>query len=184
MDLASPAPSSAAPYRTLRPAPDEFDAFYAGYVARVPDGDLVAILARSGEDAAELLAGLTDEQAERAYAPGKWSIKEVVLHCADAERIFAYRVLRIGRGDQTSLPGWDEQAYAPASRANQRSIASLVEELRTVRAATVTLFDGLPADAWERRGNANGREITLRAVAWITAGHLLHHMAVIRERYL
>lgn len=170
--------------RSQRPAPDEFAPFYAGYVAKVPDGDVVDALIGGAEVAAALLAGIPDAVAARAYAPGKWTLKEVVLHCADAERIFAYRALRIGRGDATPLPGWDENAYAPLSGANARSLESLADELQSVREATVALFAGFPDDAWARRGSANGQGVTVRALAWITAGHLMHHLGVIQERYL
>ena len=170
--------------RSIRPSQDEYAPFYAGYVASVPDGDVVATLSHSLEGALELLGSASEEVAERAYAPGKWTMKEVVQHCADAERIFAYRILRIGRGDTTDLPGWDEQTYAPASRANERTMRSLVDEFRTVRDATLSLLEGLPADAWTARGRANGMEMSVRGIIWITAGHLLHHLRVVRERYL
>jgi hypothetical protein len=172
------------PHRADRPTPDEFPAFYSGYVGQVPDGDVVEAMIGGAEIAAALLHDVDDELGDRAYAPGKWTLKEVLLHCADAERIFAYRALRIARGDQTPLPGWDEQAYAPLSGAGSRSMGSILDELESVREATVTLFQGLPADAWERTGVANGKPITVRALAWITAGHLLHHLGIIQERYL
>lgn len=170
--------------RSVRPAADEFAPFYAGYVARVPDGDVVDALIGGGEVAAAFLASVPDDVAARAYAPGKWTLKEVVLHCADAERIFAYRALCIARGDTTGLPGWDENAYAPMSGANARTLESVLDELQSVREATVTLFEGLPDEAWSRRGTANHNPITVRAIAWITAGHLLHHLSVIQERYV
>lgn len=171
-------------HRSTRPSQDEYAPFYAGYVAAVPDGDVLATLSHSLEGALELLGSVSEEVAESAYAPGKWTLKEVVQHCTDAERIFAYRILRIGRGDTTDLPGWDEQTYAPASRANERTMQSLVEELRTVRDATLSLLRGLPVDAWTMRGRTNGMDVTVRGIAWITAGHLLHHLRIVRERYL
>ncbi|MEX2467893.1 MAG: DinB family protein [Gemmatimonadota bacterium] len=171
-------------HRTLRPTSDEYAPFYAGYVAKVPDGDVLATLAHGVEETAGVLDGVPEETAERGYAPGKWTLKEVLQHCTDAERIFAYRALRIGRGDTTDLAGWNEETYAPMSRANDRTMASLVDEFRTVRESTLSLLEGLPADAWTRRGRADGREVTVRGVVWITAGHLLHHLGIIRERYL
>ena len=173
-----------AAHRSTRPAPDEFPTFYAGYVAHVPDGDVVEALIGSAEITAALLHDVSDDVAERAYAAGKWTLKEVLLHCADAERIFAYRALRIARGDETPLPGWDENAYAPQSGAAARSLHSILDEFESVREATVTLFQGLPEESWSRVGTANGRSISVRAIAWITAGHLLHHLQVIQERYL
>jgi hypothetical protein len=170
--------------RAQRPSPDEYPPFYAGYVSQVPDGDVVEALIGGAEIAAALLHDTEAETGDHAYAPGKWTLKEVLLHCADAERIFAYRALRIARGDQTPLPGWDEQTYAPLSGAGARSLDSILDELESVREATVTLFQGLPAESWERSGVANGKPITVRALAWITAGHLLHHLGIIQDRYL
>jgi hypothetical protein len=171
-------------HRRIRPPADEFAPFYAGYIERVPDGDVIEALIGGAEIAAALLHDVTEEVAMRAYAPGKWTLKEVLLHCADAERIFAYRALRIARGDTTELPGWDENKYAPMSGANARPFESLLDELESVREASVTLFEGLPAEGWPRTGIANGRAISTRALAWITAGHLLHHLQIVQERYL
>lgn len=171
-------------YRRARPNADEFAPFYAGYLQQVPDGDVVEALIGGAEIAAALLHDVTEEVADRAYAKGKWTLKEVVQHLADAERIFSYRALRIGRGDTTDLPGWDEGSYAPTSAAGERSLESLLDELESVRESTVTLFEGLPEAAWTRRGTANGQAVSVRAIAWITAGHLLHHLEIIQERYL
>ncbi len=173
-----------AAHRSTRPAPGEFPSVYAGYVAHVPDGDVVEALIGSAEITAALLHDVSDDVADRAYAEGKWTLKEVLLHCADVERIFSYRALRIGRGDETPLPGWDENTYAPQSGAAARSLHSILDEFESVREATVTLFQGLPDEAWSRVGTANERPITVRAIAWITAGHLLHHLQVMQERYL
>jgi hypothetical protein len=171
-------------HRRIRPGVDEFAPFYAGYIAQVPDGDIVEALIGGAEIAASLLSDLPEDVASRAYAPGKWTLKEVVLHCADAERIFAYRALRFARGDTTGLPGWNEQTYAPMSGASVRPLESILDEFESVREASVTLFTGLPSDAWTRRGAANNVEVSVRALAWITAGHALHHLGIIQERYL
>ncbi|MHB1297526.1 MAG: DinB family protein [Gemmatimonadaceae bacterium] len=171
-------------HRRIRPVASEYAPFYAGYVTQVPDGDVVEALIGGVEIAAALLHDVSDAAAMRGYAPGKWTLKEVVLHCSDAERIFAYRALRIGRGDTTDLPGWDENAYAPMSGANARSLESLIDELESVRESTVTLFEGLPEDAWTRTGLANGKVVSVRALGWIVAGHLLHHLDIIQSRYL
>jgi hypothetical protein len=168
----------------IRPAADEFAPFYAGYVQQVPDGDIVEALIGGAEIAAALLGDLPDDLASRAYAPGKWTLKEVALHCADTERIFAYRALRIARGDTTPLPGFDENAYTPISGASSRTLEDILDELQSVREASVTLFSGLPPEAWTRRGMASGKEVSVRGIAWITAGHLLHHLGVIQDRYL
>lgn len=171
-------------HRRIRPAADEYAPFYAGYVSQVPDGDIVEALIGGAEIAAALLGDLPEDAANRAYAPGKWTLKEVALHCSDAERVFSYRALRIARGDTTALPGFDENAYAAASGAAVRSMESILDELQSVREATVTLFTGLPADAWTRRGTASGAAVSVRGIAWITAGHLLHHMGIVQDRYL
>ncbi len=171
-------------HRRIRPAEDEFAPFYAGYVQQVPDGDIVEALIGGAEISAALLGDLSDDVASRAYAPGKWTIKEVALHCADAERVFSYRALRIARGDTTPLPGFDENAYTPMSGAASRTLEDILDELQSVREASVTLFSGLPAEAWTRRGIASGKDVSVRGIAWITAGHLLHHMGVIQDRYL
>lgn len=171
-------------HRRIRPGADEFAPFYANYIAQVPDGDVVEALIGGAEIASALLGDLEDDVASRAYAPGKWTLKEVVLHCADAERVFAYRALRIGRGDATPLAGFDENAYAPMSGANLRTMDSILDEFESVRDASVTLFQGLPSEAWTRRGEASGKIVSVRGLAWITAGHLLHHLSVIQDRYL
>jgi uncharacterized damage-inducible protein DinB len=167
-----------------RPAATEYAEFYAGYVAMVPDGDLVATLERTGQDLVQLLKSIPEPKGDFAYGPGKWTVKEVVLHICDAERVFAYRAMRIARGDTTPLPSFDEQAWVPMSGATTRTLASLIEEFQAVRAASLALFRNLPAEAATRRGTASDREISVRAIAWIVAGHPLHHLKIIRERYL
>lgn len=166
-----------------RPDPDEYAPFYAGYVARVPPGGLVSLLERQVDDTRRLLEGLTDEQAEYAYAPGKWTIKEVVGHVADAERVFAYRALRFGRGDAVELPGFDETRYVRAGAFGHRSLPDLLDELAAARHATVRLLAGLPPEAWVRRGVASGHVVSVRALACIAAGHERHHRAILEERY-
>jgi uncharacterized damage-inducible protein DinB len=167
-------------------APDasEYIPYYGRYIALVPDGDIIAQLERQVETTTRVLGGLSAEQAEHRYAPGKWSIKEVVGHITDAERIFAYRALRFARGDATPLPGFDENAYVPAGDFGQRSLGELAAELRTVRAATLAMFRGLSDVAMTRAGVASDAPVSVRAVAWITAGHELHHVTLLRERYL
>ena len=170
--------------RTVRPAAAEYAPFYAGYVARVRDGDIVATLRAQIEDTARLLDRAGEAGAGYAYAPGKWTVREVTGHLCDGERIFSARALRFARGDPAPLPGFDEKAYVPAGAFEERTLASLVTELRAIRAATVALFDGLPASAWARTGTANETHVSVRALAWITAGHELHHRLLLEERYL
>lgn len=167
-----------------RPDSGEYAPLYAGYVARVPAGDIVGILRRQVGETRALFEELGEERGDHAYAPGKWTIKEVVGHLADSERLLSCRALRFARGDETELPGFDEKAYAPAGRFGRRSLRSLLDELEAVRAATVALFDGLPEEAWLRRGVANRNPVTVRALAWIIAGHELHHREILKTRYL
>lgn len=168
---------------SIRPDADEHAPFYASYVALVPDGDVTRTLAGQGEGFARLLKDIGDGKAAFAYAAGKWTIKEVVLHVTDAERIFAYRVLRMARGDATPLASFDENAYAPMSGANDRPLDTLLGEFAAVRGATLTLLRGIPEEAWVRRGVASGKDVSVRALAWIAAGHAMHHERILRERY-
>lgn len=169
--------------RTSPPAPTEYSEFYARYVARVPPGDIVAQLATQLASTLAPIRGLSEGEAERGYAPGKWTVKEVLGHLSDAERVFAYRALRIARGDTTPLPGFDENAYTPAGRFDDRDINSLISELVAVRSASVALLDSLPTEAWLRSGTASGAAVTVRGLAFIMAGHELHHRAILSERY-
>jgi uncharacterized damage-inducible protein DinB len=168
-----------------RPDESEYAPFYAGYIALVPPGaELLELLEQQGAETAELLARLPDSRGDFAYAPGKWTLKEVLGHIADAERVFAYRALRFARGDTTPLASFNEQAWTPNSGAASRSVADLAGELRAVRAATLALLRHLPAEAPTRRGTASGKEVSVRALAWIIAGHERHHLGILRERYL
>jgi len=167
-----------------RPAPGEFDPYYEKYIARVGRGDFIELLAHQADETLSLLRAIPDNAADYAYAQGKWSIKEVVGHVCDAERIFAYRLLRIGRGDATPLASFNENDYAPAGRFGERTLASLLEEFAAVRAATIALVAGLPNDAWLRLGTASDRPVSTRALAYIIAGHELHHRGILLERYL
>ena len=167
-----------------KPGAADHAEYYARYVRLVPDGDIVAILATQLEDTLVPIRELTEEQARFAYAPGKWSVKEVLGHIADCERVIAYRALRIARADETPLPSFDENAYTPAGRFNERPLASLLAELTAVRRATVALFAGLPPDAWLRFGTASNNAVSVRACAWIIAGHELHHRDGRAQNYL
>jgi len=167
-----------------RPDPTEYEPHYESYVSRVPAGDLLTILEDQRRETQQLLGGIPDAKALYRYAPGKWSIKEVVGHVTDAERIFGYRALRFAREDETPLPGFDEQSYTPAGRFDARPLASLAAELDAVRGATIALFTGLDPATLTRRGTANQHEISVRALAYVIAGHERHHVPILRERYL
>jgi hypothetical protein len=166
-----------------RPKADEFAPFYANYVEGVPDGDIVATLRQQAVDLTALLGGLSAEQAEHRYAPDKWTIKEVVGHVTDTERIFAYRALRICRGDATPLAGFDQDTYVVSAQFGRRTMAELLSEFGAVRAATVALFAGMSDEESRRAGSANSVPVTARALAWIAAGHERHHARILRERY-
>ncbi len=166
-----------------RPEADEIPPHFVGYIGRVTESDPVAVLATQIDATAALLRGVSETDALKRYAPGKWSVKEVVGHLTDTERIMSYRALRIARGDETPLPGFDENAYVPPAKFDARSLPDLVTDLRTVRAATLALFRNLDADAWRRRGTASGKPISVRALAFMIPGHERHHVEILKTRY-
>lgn len=167
-----------------RPDPGEYNTYYDRYVALVPAGDIIALLSVQIDDTTALLRDLTEEQALHAYAPGKWSIKEVLGHIMDAERVFMQRALRFARGDKTPLPSFDENAYAIAGAFDERALASLISEFTAVRRATIAFLAGLSREAWERGGTASDHPVSVRGLAWITAGHELHHRQILVQRYI
>jgi hypothetical protein len=170
--------------RVDRPGADEYAQFYAGYIARVPDGvDLLALLAEQRDTTVARFAAVPADRREFRYAPGKWSVKEIVGHLSDVERIMAYRALRIARGDTTPLAGFEENDYVPLARSDDLALDQLVGEWVAAREATIALFRNLPAEAWTRRGTANGAEVSVRALAFIIAGHERHHLETLRTRY-
>jgi hypothetical protein len=167
-----------------RPQADEHAPYYGKYIARVPDGDLTSLLREQLMDTVALLRGVAPDRADFAYGPGKWSIKEVVGHMIDVERVMAYRALRFARNDKTDLPGFDENAYAQFSGAASRTLGDLLEEFQVVRSSTIHLARHLSAEALARRGSANGTPASVRALLYIIAGHERHHAELLRERYL
>lgn len=166
-----------------RPSAAEFAPFYANYIAGVPDGDVLDTLSWQLGDTLAYLRGLPAPQHGHRYAEGKWSVKEVVGHMADAERIFAYRMLRIARGDETPLAGFEENAYVRAANFDARPLAALASEFESVRRATLTLVRSFDQEALLRQGTANGYPVTVRALAYIIAGHERHHVEILRTRY-
>jgi uncharacterized damage-inducible protein DinB len=165
-----------------RPAASEFASFYAGYIARVPDSGPVAEL-NEQIAALEKLKSLPDDKANHAYADGKWTVKEVLGHCADGERVFSYRLTRIARGDKTPLAGFDENEWAKTAPHRRRSIAAVIDEFIAVRRATLALMDSLDETAIANTGIANNNPVSGRAICWIIAGHARHHLNVLHERY-
>jgi hypothetical protein len=167
-----------------RPAPSEHVPYYGRYIQLVPDRSILRSLEEQIGETARLLAPLPESRALRRYAEGKWSVKEVVGHIADSERVFAYRALRFARGDATELPGFEGDDYVATGRFDARPLPDLLRELESVRAATISLFRSFGPGAWGKGGVANGAPVTVRALAWIIAGHELHHRALLVERYL
>jgi hypothetical protein len=172
------------PIALSRPAQGDFDPAVAGRIALVPEiTDAVAQLVSQRGVVERRVSAVPDARASHRYAAGKWSVREVLGHVCDTERIFAYRLLRIGRGDETPLAGFDENTYVPAAGFESRSLGDLVEEWTATRDATIALVGGLPADAWSRRGTANGKSVTASALAYIILGHVEHHLEILRDRY-
>lgn len=168
----------------IRPDPAEFDPYYGRYIERVEHEDVLEALEEQLDEMLLLLGSLDPAIGEYRYAPGKWTVKQVVCHVLDSERIFGVRALCIARGDSQPLPGFDENAYAEEAGAERRSIGDLATEFELVRKSHIALYRSLDDQAWRRTGNANGAAVSVRAIAWIVAGHAAHHMRVLRERYL
>ncbi len=167
-----------------RPQSTEYPPYYAGYVAQVPDGDVVDLLRTQIGETLSLLREIPEERASHRYAPGKWSIKEVVGHVIDTERIFGHRVFRFARNDQTPLPGFEQDDYVRAADFGNPQLDDLAAEFEHVRRANLYLLRSLDDAAWLRRGVASGSEVSVRALAYIIAGHERHHMHIVRTRYL
>lgn len=168
---------------TLRPGAEEFAPYFGRYINLVPDGDIRTMLREQIGTVVQLLAPLREEQANYRYADGKWSVKEVLGHMIDAERIFTYRLLRIARNDKTPLPGFEQDDFVKYGPHAGQPWPELVEEYQVVRSATTCLLRGLDGEALGRMGTSSGMPISARALAWLTAGHELAHLAVFRERY-
>lgn len=167
-----------------RPGDDEYAPFYATYVSKVPEGDLIALLTNQISEVMTLLRPVSEQRANGAYAPGKWTLKEVVGHIADTERVMSYRAMVFARADQGPLPKFDENAWIVPAHFNERTLGSLIDEWVAARSSSIALLAGLPADAPARRGIASSKEISVRALAHIIYGHVAHHAGIIRERYL
>jgi hypothetical protein len=154
------------------------------YICLVPSGDIIETLSRQLPETQALLANVSEEQAGFRYAEGKWSVREAVGHVIDTERVFAYRLLRIGRNDATPLPGFDQDVLAAGSPWDEIPLADALREFEAVRASTLFLLRGFPKEAWRRAGTVDGNHITVRAIAFAVAGHELHHREILKSRYL
>ena len=167
-----------------KPETGEFLPYYGKYIDLVGSGDVLSTLSRQMAETQALLRSLPASVSTYRYAPGKWSVNEVVGHLIDSERIFAARALRFARSDATPLPGFEQDDYVRNSTFDSYPLGELASELGSVRESTVFLFKHLNEDAWMRRGTANGAEVSVRALAYIIAGHELHHREMLRARYL
>ena len=163
---------------------NEYAPYYQPYVELVPEGDLIQLLSEQMEQTIAALEKITDTQAEFRYAEGKWSIKEVIGHMIDTERIMAYRLLAIARGERRNLPGFNEEEYVQQASFTKQTVEELLQNLSIVRQSTIVLLKSLCSEEWLRRGSANDCDITVRALAVIIAGHELHHRNIISERYM
>jgi hypothetical protein len=167
-----------------RPESGEYASYYERYVSLAPDADVVGALERQGAETLTLLRALPEERGGHRYAPDKWSVKQVVGHMSDGERLFSYRALSIARGDRQALPGMEQEEWMAGADFDARTLADLLDEFEAVRASTLHLLRHLSPEAWARRGVASDNEVTVRALAYIIAGHEAHHVGVLKERYL
>lgn len=166
-----------------RPSTDEYSPGHAGYVALVPEDDVLSVLEQQSSEMQKWLAALDETKAAHRYASDKWSVKEVIGHIIDAEEIIGYRALAVARGEQGPLPGFDENAYVANAGFDAWNLGDLAERYALVRRAHIVMFKNLPAEAWERRGIANNNSISVRGMAFVIAGHNRHHLKVLHERY-
>jgi|SRR6185436_16617381 len=168
----------------MRPSTSDYATPYAKYVDLVPEDDVLGAIESQSSETQRALSAIDDVRGAFRYAPEKWSIKQVIGHLTDAERVFGSRIHSVSRGERQSLPGFDEQAYVANGDFDAWKIGDLAEHYALTRRANIVLLRNLSSEAWERRGNANGSEITVRALAYIVVGHERHHRGVLRERYL
>jgi len=169
---------------TGRPTPNEAAHYYFTYIDRISSDDVVAALEAQRHTALSVIANISEENSLHRYAPDKWSIRQILNHVNDTERVFLYRALWFARGFDTPLPAFDQNIAVPAAVADQFSWASHVADFNAVRAATLSFFRNLPNDAWSQTGIASDNPVSVRAVAYIIAGHVAHHIAILEERYL
>ena len=166
-----------------RPSPNEYSPYHAGYIALVPDGDVIAMMRAQADELAAIAGRVPRDRETFAYAPEKWSVRQVFGHLGDGERIFAYRALCVSRGDVTPLPGFDENFYVAHANFASRPLSDLTDELLLTRRANVRMFESFDDATWRQTGNANGAPVTVNAIAWIITGHTRHHLNVLRDRY-
>ena len=166
-----------------RPESSEYADYYANYISKVPGSDVLGVLESQRLQMLQLFMGRSERDGSFRYAPGKWTVKEVLGHITDTERIFAYRALRIARGDQTPLAGFEQDDYVRSGAFGDRTLAGLAEDFGAVRTASVSLLRSFNEAAWSRRGVASQKEVTVRAIGFMIAGHQIHHRIILEERY-
>lgn len=171
-------------FRSIRPGADEHLEYYSKYIDRVPDGDIVETLKRDTPETLEFLRSIPESKFDFQYAPGKWTIRQVVGHLSDGERVFQYRAWRFSRGDRIPVPGFEENDYVANGPFMRVSMPDLIAEFENLRHASIHLFSNLDEEAMSRWGIANDAEVSVRAIAFIIAGHTSHHLQVLKERYL
>ena len=166
-----------------KPQPEEYDPYFGRYISLIQDSDILGTLQKQSAETNSLLGSLSESDGTFRYAPGKWSVKEVVGHMNDTERIFAYRAMRIARADKTPLAGFEQDDYVRAGGFENRTLTDLVGEFDAIRKTTMFLLRGLEKDAWARQGTANNGTLSVRALAYMIAGHELHHRRILQEKY-
>ena len=181
--MSEPAVITPPAFTIARPQPGEYSPYYNRYISLVQGEDILNALDQQRRETMTLLCGRDEEDGDFRYAPGKWSAKEVLGHVCDTERVFAYRAMRIARADPTPLEGFEQDDYVRNGPFAQRPLADLIEDFIAVRRATLSLLRNLDEAAWMRRGVANKSEVTVRALAYIVAGHELHHRGILEEKY-
>jgi uncharacterized damage-inducible protein DinB len=167
-----------------RPQSNDYAAYYSTYISKVEGDTIKEVIKKYSEPLLQFYTSLPEDKAEYRYADGKWTVKELLLHIIDAERIFSYRALRIARKDKTPLPGFDENAYTPASKASDRTLQSLEDEFAAVRKATDIMISTFDKEQLSERGTASDQPVTVNAIAFIMFGHMIHHKQILQERYL
>lgn len=168
----------------MKPTENEYMSFYKTYIDKVPEGNIVEVLTEQGKEARKFYQSIPEAIGCYSYQPGKWTIKEVIGHMCDTERIMGYRALAIARGEKTPLPGFDENEYARNSNFNKRTVTDIADEMLYIRASHIGLFNSFDDEILMRMGNANGNNVSVRALLYIIAGHELHHLNILRDRYL
>ena len=167
-----------------QPHQDEYAPYYHQYIQKVPQGSIIELLLHQIDEVAKIFSGISEENSLFRYAEGKWNIKEILGHIVDTERIFACRALRFSRNDKTNLPGFEQNDFVHNANYNELKLSDLLEEFITLRRSNLKMFNNFSVDMWIRKGTANGNLITVRAIAFILYGHAIHHLTILRDRYL